>query len=40
MQKTVGVKLIVIFGFCGEEGLEDEMVILHKNNDIYEYVKI
>lgn len=28
------------FGFCGEEGLEDEMVILHKNNDIYEYVKI
>lgn len=28
------------FGFCGEEGLEDGMVILHKNNDIYEYVKI
>ena len=28
------------FGFCGEEGLEDGMVILHKNNDIYEYAKI
>lgn len=28
------------FGFCGEEGLEDGMVILHKNNDIYEYSKI
>ncbi|MCQ2086523.1 MAG: hypothetical protein MJZ37_00405 [Bacilli bacterium] len=28
------------FGFCGEEGLEDGMFILHKNNDIYEYAKI
>ena len=28
------------FGFCGEEGLEDGMIVLHKNNDIYEYAKI